>query len=200
MSSEMSLRAYARHRGVALSAVQKAIRTNRIKMNRNGKIDAAIADRDWMNNTDVFKAPPGKSAPPAATDDDDLFSTGADPLATDTEDEQEESEDDKINRAQRQARLEIAQIRVEKERLELQIQKGQMIPLAEAGPLAFTAFRMVRDAILNVPGRVMDELAAETDPIKIENRLMAELTRVFGSIDIAAAMRGQLEDVNDGGN
>ena len=40
----MSLRAYARHRGVALSAVQKAIATGRIHPEPDGSIDPAKAD------------------------------------------------------------------------------------------------------------------------------------------------------------
>ena len=44
MSMSMSLRAYARHRGVALSAVQKAIATGRIHPEPDGSIDPAKAD------------------------------------------------------------------------------------------------------------------------------------------------------------
>ena len=44
MSMSMSLRAYARHRGVALSAVQKAIATGRIHSEPDGRIDPAKAD------------------------------------------------------------------------------------------------------------------------------------------------------------
>ena len=43
MSMSMSLRAYARHRGVALSAVQKAIATGRIHPEPDGRVDPAKA-------------------------------------------------------------------------------------------------------------------------------------------------------------
>lgn len=47
----MSLRAYARHRGVALSAVQKAIATGRIQPESDGSIDPAKADGQWDRHT-----------------------------------------------------------------------------------------------------------------------------------------------------
>lgn len=46
----MSLRAYARHRRVNLSAVQKAIKTSRISL-IDGKIDPEVADIQWAKNT-----------------------------------------------------------------------------------------------------------------------------------------------------
>lgn len=46
----VSLRAYARHRGVALSAVQTAVKYQRITLT-DGKVDVEQADRDWTANT-----------------------------------------------------------------------------------------------------------------------------------------------------
>lgn len=46
----VSLRAYARHRGVTLHAVQKAIRSRRIEL-VDGRIDIDRADLDWTRNT-----------------------------------------------------------------------------------------------------------------------------------------------------
>ena len=40
----LSVRGYAKHRGVAHSSVQKAISTDRISTLPNGMIDAAVAD------------------------------------------------------------------------------------------------------------------------------------------------------------
>jgi phage terminase Nu1 subunit (DNA packaging protein) len=47
----LSLRAYARHRGVALNAAQDAIKAGRIGTDANGKIDPGQADKDWDANT-----------------------------------------------------------------------------------------------------------------------------------------------------
>jgi hypothetical protein len=43
----ISLRAYARHRGVTLAAVQKARRTGRIRVLADGSIDPSAADAAW---------------------------------------------------------------------------------------------------------------------------------------------------------
>lgn len=69
----MSLRAYARHRGVALSAVQKAIATGRIHPETDGRIDPAKADAQWDRHTrtaqpttaKVTTARPSAAPPPS---------------------------------------------------------------------------------------------------------------------------------------
>ena len=43
----LGLRAYARHRGVSLTAVQKAIHSGRIPTTADGKIDSDRADAEW---------------------------------------------------------------------------------------------------------------------------------------------------------
>lgn len=57
----MTQSAYARHRGVAKSAVHRAVSERRITL-ADGKIDAVAADRDWARNTRAR----GDSARPAA--------------------------------------------------------------------------------------------------------------------------------------
>lgn len=47
----ISMRAYARLRGVAHSAVQKAIRSGRITREPDGSIDPKRADAEWAANT-----------------------------------------------------------------------------------------------------------------------------------------------------
>ena len=46
----LSRREYAAHRGIAVSAVQKAIETGRITLT-DGKIDPEKADKEWTENT-----------------------------------------------------------------------------------------------------------------------------------------------------
>ena len=48
----LSIRAYARHRGVSDTAVHKAIRAGRITPEADGTIDPERADRDWAKNSD----------------------------------------------------------------------------------------------------------------------------------------------------
>lgn len=51
----VSIRAYARHRGVSHTAVAKAIKTHRISVLPGGGIDPVTADREWLANTDQTK-------------------------------------------------------------------------------------------------------------------------------------------------
>jgi len=51
----LSQRAYAEHRGVSHTAVQQAVRTERIPTFPDGSIDRAAADRAWAVNTDESK-------------------------------------------------------------------------------------------------------------------------------------------------
>src|SRR5579871_5432009 len=64
----VSQRAYARLRGVALSAVQKAIATKRITPNPDGSIDPERANQEWERNTfagkTLHQATKSQAAPP----------------------------------------------------------------------------------------------------------------------------------------
>jgi hypothetical protein len=48
---ELSIRGYAKHRGVSHTAVEKAIQQGRIRTTASGMIDAEEAARDWSRNT-----------------------------------------------------------------------------------------------------------------------------------------------------
>src|SRR5712691_2315769 len=63
MSGEsMSLRAYARHRGVSLRAVQKALKSGRISAREDGRLDADAADANWARNTAPRPQTPSRPA------------------------------------------------------------------------------------------------------------------------------------------
>ncbi len=49
---EISIRAYAARKGVSDTAVRKAIKSGRITLTKNGKINPALTDRQWEANTD----------------------------------------------------------------------------------------------------------------------------------------------------
>ena len=49
----LSIRAYARHRGVSDTAVHKAIRAGRITPEADGTLDPDKVDREWNKNTEA---------------------------------------------------------------------------------------------------------------------------------------------------
>ena len=62
----VSQRAYARLRGVAMSAVQKAIASKRITPNPDGTIDPERANQEWERNTFAGKTLHQTTRPQAA--------------------------------------------------------------------------------------------------------------------------------------
>jgi hypothetical protein len=89
----------------------------------------------------------------------------------------------------RQARAAREKTRAEREELELSELRGRLLDVEEASRLAFTAFRALRDALQNVPARLKDQLAAETDAFRVEQLLEVEITAVLASFDVESAVR-----------
>jgi len=198
----MGLREYSRHRKCTLRAVQKAIAAGRIKLKLvDGRkmIDSDQADRDWRDNTDPGKqsllhsagpqvpvVPSPAPVPPAEGD--------TPPEAAGTAEPGQAAEDaDEHNPIYRKARAEQMAIRVAREQIELDQLRGSLISLEDAKRLAFTAFRSLRDAVLNVPARIKDQCAVEIDAFKVEQLLEAELTAALQSFNPAKV----LNDVDD---
>ncbi len=144
----MSLRAYARHRGVSLPAVQKAIATGRITTLPDGQIDPAVADRDWAENTRY-----------SASHDDDGETFGA-------------SQYTKARAVREHYQARLAKIEYE-ERV------GSLVSKDEIQVAAFNLGRQARDAMLNIPGRLAAQLAAETDEAKCFELLDGEIRKAL---------------------
>lgn len=187
----MGFREYARHRKVTLRAVQKAIEAGRITTVGEGakrKIDADQADRDWRVNTDpaaqslLYSAGPeaaaesGPSAPPSAAEPDD------EPAPAD------QTSEYRLERAKRE------RIRREREELELEELRGNYLPLADAELVVFTAFRTLRDAMLQVGTRIKDRCAAAADPFMVEQIIEAEVAATFARFDPSKMLQATADD------
>lgn len=94
----------------------------------------------------------------------------------------------------RSARAARERTNAERAQLELEQLRGNLIPLADAQRLAFTAFRTLRDAVLNVPARVKDQAAAMTDPLLVERLIEDELTATFKRFDETSLVTEPAED------
>lgn len=80
----------------------------------------------------------------------------------------------------------LMEAKTEKERfqaklleLEFKEKTGELISAEKAKKEAFKLGRLIRDAILNVPSQICNELAAETDPFKVHNKLSYALTKAL---------------------
>ncbi len=141
----MSRRAYARHRGVAESAVRKAIASGRITLEPDGTIDPVKADRQWDLQTDPVKRR-GSPVPRAARKavDDTLAEAG--PVGP---------------AAFMRARAAREMIGAQTAKVKLAKLKGELIDKAKATALVFDLARRERDAWMNWPPRVAADMAAE---------------------------------------
>ncbi len=146
----LSRRAYARHRGVAESAVRKAIATGRITVDADGKIDPAKADREWELQTDPVKRHSRTNPVPRAarkTVDDTLREAGTAAPGGPA--------------AYMRARAAREMIGAQVAKVKLAKMKGELVDRAKATALVFDLARRERDAWMNWPPRVAADMAAE---------------------------------------
>ena len=184
----LSLRAYSRHRGVALNAVQRAIKSNRIQVHiidGKQKINRDEADAMWAANTDQNKISHAvileKENPEALkeikAETSELKTSGDIPELYDVESEEEfvraaaEEEFNEDNfpisksiRIERWFKAQDAKLTYEKKR-------GLLIEVDKVEQEFFKMARVTRDAILNIPNRISGECAAETNPQKVHEIL-----------------------------
>src|SRR5579864_2789331 len=152
----MSMRQYARHRGVALSAVQKAIKSKRIEKLADGRIDSDAADAGWKRNTKQY-APAVTSHPEPVEDEGSAFGASQYTKA-------------RAVREHYQARL---------AKIDFEERVGKLVSKDEVQVAAFNKFRQFRDHILNIPDRVAAMLAAEADTAKCHEILTTEIRRAL---------------------
>lgn len=144
----ISLRSYARHRGVNLSAVQRAIKDGRIATEPNGKIDPQVCDLAWDQATDPSKQRKIVKARKVMKHAEKFAIARAD-----TED-----------------------YKGKLFRLKFEREAGLLVEAAVVRKRAYENTRVLRESLLNLPNQLAVELAAETDPLKVINMLTLEIT------------------------
>ena len=164
----LSIRAYARHRGVSHVAVQKAIKAGRIAPEADGTIDPAKADAAWARTTDPGRqrqaGPKGKPAGEPASPRLRPVAEAAVGSVRQTLQEQglpSGSPFDKgsgVTFVQARTAHEIAKAHLA--RLRLQERKGELVDRARATALVFRLAREERDGWLNWPARTAALIAA----------------------------------------
>lgn len=206
----MSYREYARHRGCTLKAVQKAIGEPDGKGGRDGRIGASLvaitgskhakidsekADALWQLNTDeskrsLFFEPEDSAAQakqPAAEAEDDPLENTADPELVAAKKELYMS------------RAATARTQEENARLDLEERKRQLISLAEATQLSYTALRTLRDALRNIGARISAQVSATSDPFECEQIINAEIDAALSSITPEKLLADQNDDGDEDG-
>jgi hypothetical protein len=189
----ISCRAFSRRISVSPEAVSKAIERGRLKecvgRDADGKPyikDPDLAEREWnqnrSKNRDLTLVTSKPTAPvaaeptpaPVAAPPLKAVAAAAPVTAEPTSDVTGDGEQGELDLrpptlidSQTQANLE----RARKLRLENDVTEGRLIPADRVNKEAFEAERIVRESILNLPARISGELAAESDPARVQLRL-----------------------------
>jgi len=150
----LSIRAYARHRGVSHVAVKKAIDTGRITPEADGTIEPNRADLEWAQNTVAARKPvAAKTASPAA-EPIRPASAPVEPVAPTLS---------ASGTSLLQARTVNEVVKAQTNKVRLAQLKGDLVDRSQAIAHVFRLARTERDAWLNWPARISAEMAAKLE-------------------------------------
>ncbi|BCB28255.1 hypothetical protein SKTS_31410 [Sulfurimicrobium lacus] len=150
----LSIRAYARHRGVSHVAVKKAIDTGRITPEADGTIEPNRADLEWAQNTVAARKPvAAKTASPAA-EPIRPASAPVEPVAPMLS---------AGGTSLLQARTVNEVVKAQTNKVRLAQLKGDLVDRSQAIAHVFRLARTERDAWLNWPARISAEMAAKLE-------------------------------------
>ena len=148
----LSIRAYARHRGVTDTAVHKAIRAGRITPEADGTIDAAKADSEWVRNSAPPRTGTQARAPRASVPEpsDTVRDAGTAALPAG-------------GASLLQARTVNEVVKAQTNKVRLAQLKGDLVDRSQAIAHVFRLARTERDAWLNWPARISAQMAAKLE-------------------------------------
>jgi hypothetical protein len=181
MTKNLSVRAYARHRGVTHRAVQLAVAAGRITKGRDGLLNPKTADAQWAANTDETKSrhsvsgnpkrrrTPGNPPLPASSDARSPIPTA--PSTAET------------GYIKARAVREGYSARLAK--LDFELKSGSVISADVVKVTAFNLARRCRDMLLNIPDRIAPILAGCSDSREVHKLLTEEIQRVCAELGSA---------------
>ncbi|MBS1941695.1 MAG: elements of external origin [Bacteroidetes bacterium] len=167
----LSIRAYARHRGVSHVAVKKAIDTGRIRPLPDGTIDPQAADAQWAQNTlQPRKAIAQEVVQEVVQDVEQAVASAASttkerPQRTVTTPQRETPEASAPplsagGTSLLQARTVNEVLKAQLNKVELAHRKKELVDRAQAVAHVFKLARIERDAWLNWPARISGQMAS----------------------------------------
>lgn len=163
----MGLREYARHADVSHTAVQKAIREGRLSrsVSRDDrgrpKIDAALADEEWQRGT--------SASHPSARNAEQRINYSR-PGTPKMPPDGKPTPEDRAYPSYAQSRAVKEGYLAQLAKLDFDERSGRLVRVDDVKVRAFQVARRVRDALLNVPIRVVDEIAAIAGELSAEQR------------------------------
>lgn len=178
----LSVRAYAKHRGVSHPAVLRALNTGRISSRPDGKIDPAVADAEWDARTDPTRPLNSVTGNPKHRRGADGFSSAT--LGTGAAGGAGGAGSAIAHVANQYASARAVREAFEAKLSELEFRErsAKLVDADEVRAATFTLARKMRELLLTVPDRVSPILAPIGDALVIHRLLSEELLRVAGEI------------------
>jgi len=166
----ISIRAYAKDRGVSDAAVRKAIKTGRIALEADGSVDPIKANAQWDRNTDATQQRLKQRPVPNEAIQAVRETVGESPLPSGL---------GSGGTTFLQARTANEVLKAQTNKLRLARLKGELVDRAQAMAHVFKLARTERDAWLNWPARISAQLAAElgADPHTLHVMLEREVRK-----------------------
>ena len=183
----LSIRAYARHRGVSHVAVKKAIDTGRISQLPDGTIDPVVADAQWAANTTPTRrsvTAEAKETPEVAAAAREIPQAAARPQRETSESPTPALSSGGTSLLQARTVNEVVKAQTNKVRLARL--KGELVDRSQAVAHVFKLARAERDAWLNWPARISSQMAAG---LGVDAHVL--------HVALDAAVRQQLQDLGD---
>ena len=174
----ISQREYARRRGISHVAVGRAVASGRITT-IDGKIDPAVADREWAENTDQSKPRNSVTGEPRRTKAPDAPSAPMDLSGGD------EGSGPSVAAGYARARAARELYQAQHAKLDLDRERGILVRADEVKVGAFTMARKSRDLLMALPERLSAVLAAESNAAEVQRLLEDEIERICQEISDA---------------
>jgi hypothetical protein len=156
MASDMSAGQYAKHRGISVKNVTKAIEEGRITAQKVGNrfvIDQVKADKEWARNTSQPRTNPGGRV---------------------------EQEPSGPSYAQSRAIKEAYLARLKK--LEYERELGALVDADQVRRDGYAAGKLVQSKMLAIPDRLAGQLAGMTDVAAIKRVLVDEIRYALSEV------------------
>lgn len=186
----LSIRGYARRRGVSHTAVRKALASGRITADADGRIDPVLADGQWSSSTDLSKprnsvngVPKKRRAPDAASDPIGSAGLEGAPSGLAVSSSPRLVTSYAASRAAREAYL----ARLAK--LEFEQKTAKLVDADEVRSQIFALGRRMRDTLLGIPDRLAPVLAGQADPAEIHRILSGEIVASLAELSVASPLK-----------
>ena len=188
----ISIRAYARHRGVTDTAVHKAIRSGRVTPEADGTIDADQADAQWERNTSAPKTGTQRPVVKVKVPEIDgpvrnsAATNGASGATGGMGATGSANVGGSGGTSLLQARTVNEVVKAQTNKVRLARLKGELVDRPQAIAHVFKLARSERDAWLNWPARVSAQMAAK---LEIDAHTM--------HVSLESAVREHLQELGD---